>query len=189
MLKIAVLISGNGSNLQAIMDSIASGNLNCCLEMVISDNSKAFGLKRAEDRNVKTYIVDKKTYGYGLSKEILKLTENNVDLIVLAGFLSILSSELTNSFRNRIINIHPSLIPSFCGDKMYGLKVHEAAIGYGVKYSGCTVHFVDEGIDTGKIICQRIVPVYTEDTAESLQKRILVEEHMALTEAIKTFCS
>jgi len=108
-----------------------------------------------------------------------------VDLVVLAGFLSILDKELIADFKNKIINIHPSLIPSFCGPGVYGIKVHQKAVDYGVKFSGCTVHFVDEGTDTGAIISQRIVPVYPEDTAELLQKRILKEEHKALPEVIK----
>lgn len=185
MLKIAVLISGGGSNLQAIIDNIESGYLNCSIEMVISDREGAYGIERARQKGIKTYVLDRKVYGMALSKKILSLTEERVDLIVLAGFLSILDADFINSFRNRIINIHPSLIPSFCGPKMYGIKVHEKAIEYGVKYSGCTVHFVDEGTDTGAIISQRIVPVFPEDTAETLQKRVLEEEHKLLPEVIK----
>lgn len=185
MLKIAVLISGSGSNLQAIIDSIENKELQCNIEMVISDREGAFGIERARQKGIKTYVLDKKTYGKEISKEIRTLTQDKVDLIVLAGFLSILDSELISSFKNKIINIHPSLIPSFCGPGMYGIKVHENAIDYGVKFSGCTVHFVDEGTDTGAIICQKVVPVYPEDTAESLQKRVLVEEHRALPEVIK----
>ena len=112
-----------------------------------------------------------------LSDEILKVLKNKVDLVVLAGFTSILNKDFIENFKNKIINIHPALIPSFCGKGMYGIKVHEAAINYGVKVSGCTVHFVDEGTDTGAIILQRTVNVYGEDSAETLQKRILIEEH------------
>ncbi|MBM7870884.1 phosphoribosylglycinamide formyltransferase-1 [Clostridium pascui] len=185
MLKIAVLVSGSGSNLQSIIDSIEAQELKCSIEMVISDKEGVFGIERAKQKGIKTYVLDKKIYGKEISKEVLRLTENKVDLIVLAGFLSILDSELITSFKNKIINIHPSLIPSFCGPSMYGIKVHEKAIDYGVKFSGCTVHFVDEGTDTGAIICQKVVPVHPEDTAESLQKRVLVEEHKALPEVIK----
>ncbi len=185
MLKIAVLISGNGSNLQAILDSIDSGILKCSVEMVISDRKEAHGLERAKQRNIKTYIVNRSEKN--ISREILELTIGKVQLIVLAGFLSILKGEIIEKFRNRIINIHPSLIPAFCGKGMYGVKVHEAAVSYGVKYSGCTVHFVDEGTDSGAIICQKTVPVYNEDTAETLQKRVLVEEHKLLTKAINYF--
>lgn len=185
MLKIAVLISGNGSNLQAILDSIDSGILKCSVEMVISDRKEAYGLERAKQRNIKTYIVNRSEKN--ISREILELTIGKVQLIVLAGFLSILKGEIIEKFRNRIINIHPSLIPAFCGKGMYGVKVHEAAVSYGVKYSGCTVHFVDEGTDSGAIICQKTVLVYNEDTAETLQKRVLVEEHKLLTKAINYF--
>lgn len=187
MLKIAVLISGSGSNLQAIIDSINSGYLKCSLEMVICDREGALGIDRAVRNGIKTYFLDRKAAGKGLTIKILELTKDKVDLIVLAGFLSILGEELLSSFKNRIINIHPSLIPAFCGPKMYGLKVHESAIAYGVKFSGCTVHFVDEGTDTGAIICQRVVPVYPEDTALSLQERVLKEEHKALPEVIRFF--
>jgi len=180
-----VLISGNGSNFQAILDSIDSGILKCSVEMVISDRKEAYGLERAKQRNIKTYIVNRSENN--ISREILELTIGKVQLIVLAGFLSILKGELIEKFRNRIINIHPSLIPAFCGKGMYGVKVHEAAVSYGVKYSGCTVHFVDEGTDSGAIICQKTVPVYNEDTAETLQKRVLVEEHKLLPKAISYF--
>lgn len=185
MLKIAVLVSGSGSNLQSIIDSIEAEELKCTIEMVISDKEGIFGIERAKQKGIQTYVFDRKIYGKEISKEILSLTKNKVDLIVLAGFLSILDSELISTFKNKIINIHPSLIPSFCGPRMYGIKVHERAVEYGVKFSGCTVHFVDEGTDTGAIIYQSVVPVYSEDTAETLQKRILVEEHKALPEVIK----
>lgn len=185
MLKIAVLVSGSGSNLQSIIDSIEAEVLKCTIEMVISDREGIFGIERAKQKGIQTYVLDKKIYGKEISKEILSLTKNKVDLIVLAGFLSILDSELISTFKNKIINIHPSLIPSFCGPRMYGVKVHERAVEYGVKFSGCTVHFVDEGTDTGAIIHQSVVPVYSEDTAETLQKRILVEEHKALPEVIR----
>ncbi len=185
MLKIAVLISGSGSNLQAIIDRIEAGQLNCTIEMVISDREGAFAIERARQSGIKTYVLDRKLYGAALSKEILSLVKDKVDLIVLAGFLSILDKDLITVFKNRIINIHPSLIPSFCGPSMYGIKVHQKAVDYGVKFSGCTVHFVDENTDTGAIIYQRTVPVYPEDTAELLQKRVLQEEHRALPEVIK----
>jgi phosphoribosylglycinamide formyltransferase-1 len=185
LLKIAVLISGSGSNLQAIIDSIEAGQLKCTIEMVISDREGTYGIERAKKKGIRTHVLDRKLYGEALSTKILSLLEDRVDLIVLAGFLSILDRELITTFRNRIINIHPSLIPCFCGPSMYGIKVHQKAVDYGVKFSGCTVHFVDEGTDTGAIICQRIVPVYEEDTAELLQKRVLEEEHKALPEVIK----
>lgn len=185
MLKIAVLISGSGSNLQSIIDAVNSKELQCEISFVISDKNNAFGIERAEKNGIKTYIFDKKEYKEKLSDTILSVIENKVDFIVLAGFLSILRGDILKKFEGRIINIHPSLIPSFCGNGMYGIKVHEAAIESGVKVSGCTVHFVDEGTDSGPIILQRTVPVYYEDTAEILQKRVLIEEHIALTTALK----
>lgn len=184
MFKIAVLVSGGGSNLQAIIDSIKDGKLNCKIEMVISDREGAYGLERARINNIPAYLVDRKIYGSETSDKIYELLNGKVDLIVLAGFLSILKGDLIAEFKNRIINIHPSLIPAFCGNGMHGMNVHKSAIEYGVKFSGCTVHFVDEGTDTGPIILQKVVPVYDEDTPEILQKRILVEEHKALPEAI-----
>jgi len=185
LLKIAVLVSGSGSNLQAIIDNIESGYLNCSIEAVISDKKDAYGIDRAKAKNIKTYILDRKQYGKSISGEIVKILDGKVDLIVLAGFLSILEGELLRVFKNKIINIHPSLIPSFCGGGMYGLKVHEKAIEYGVKVSGCTVHFVDEGTDSGPIIIQKVVDVYSTDQASDLQQRVLVQEHKALPEAIK----
>lgn len=185
MLKIAVLISGGGSNLQAILDSIESDGLNCSIEAVISDKKDAYGIERAKSKNINTYVIEKKQYGVKLSDEILKILEGKVDLIVLAGFLSILQGKIVEEFKNKIINIHPALIPSFCGSGMYGIKVHEKALEYGVKVSGCTVHFVDAGTDSGPIIIQNVVPVFGTDTAKDLQQRVLIEEHKALPLAIK----
>jgi phosphoribosylglycinamide formyltransferase 1 len=185
LFKIAVLISGNGSNLQSIIDNVKSGKLACSIEAVISDKPNVFGLERAQTEGIKTYAFDRKIYGNNLSKSILEALENKVDFIVLAGFLSVLSGELLNKFRNKIINIHPALIPSFCGSGMYGIKVHERAIEYGVKFSGCTVHFVDDGTDTGPIILQKTVPVYSNDSAKELQARVLEKEHEALVEVLQ----
>jgi phosphoribosylglycinamide formyltransferase 1 len=185
LFKIAVLISGNGSNLQSIIDNIDNGSLNCQIEAVISDKDGVYGLERANSHYIKTFSFDKKLYGQEISNEILKVVQGKVDFIVLAGFLSVLTGELLRVFKDKIINIHPALIPSFCGSKMYGLKVHEKAIEYGVKVSGCTVHFVDEGTDTGPIILQRIVPVLYNDTAQDLQIRVLEKEHEALSEALR----
>lgn len=185
MYKIAVIISGGGTNLQSIIDSIESEELNCEIKYVISDRESAYGLERAKKHGIETLVIDKKEHKGKVSEEILKVLKGKVDLIVLAGFLSILKGDIIKEFRNKIINIHPSLIPSFCGKGMYGLKVHEAAIDYGVKVSGCTVHFVDENTDTGAIIIQRVVEVKPEDTAEILQLRVLQQEHIALPLAIK----
>ena len=186
MFKIAVLVSGGGTNLQCIIDAINNGYLkNCKIEAVISDRIGIYALERAVANDIKVYVIDKKTYKSKISDEILKLLQDKVDLIVCAGWLSILEGDLISKFENKIINIHPSLIPAFCGEGMYGIKVHESAIKYGVKVSGCTVHFVDNGTDTGPIIIQKTVPVYGEDTPDVLQKRILEQEHMVLPEAIK----
>jgi len=186
LLNIAVLVSGGGTNLQSIIDSIEDGYLkDVKIKYVISDKEGAYGIERAKSHNIKTTVFDRKIYKREISNKIYEVLKDEVDLIVLAGYLSIIDSPLIEGFKDRIINIHPSLIPSFCGKGMYGLKVHEAAIKYGVKVSGCTVHFVDEDTDTGAIILQNVVKVNGEDTPEELQKRILVEEHKALPLAIK----
>lgn len=183
MFKIAALISGGGTDLQSVIDNVENGNINAEISIVISDREGAFGIERAKKAGINTLVLDRKKYKASLSDEILKAVEG-ADLIVLAGFLSILKGDLLKVYKNRIINIHPSLIPSFCGDGMHGMHVHEAAISYGVKVSGCTVHFVDEGTDTGSIILQKVVPVLEGDTPEMLQKRILEKEHEALPEAV-----
>ncbi len=185
MFKIAVLVSGGGSNLASIIEAIEKGEINASIEYVISDKKDVFALKRAEEKGIKTFVVDKKEYGNKASDKILELLKDKVDLIVLAGYLSILNGDLLREFSNRIVNIHPSLIPSFCGPGMYGIKVHEAAIKAGVKYSGCTVHFVNELVDGGAILLQQAVPVYFEDDAKTLQQRVLIEEHKLLPQAIK----
>lgn len=188
MLKIAVLVSGGGSNLQSIIDSISAGELkNVEIEYVISDREGVFALERAKKYGINTITLDRNKYKNNLNAEIHNILSGKVDLIVLAGFLSIIKGPILEEFRHKIINIHPSLIPSFCGKGMYGLKVHEAAINYGVKVSGCTVHFVEEDTDTGAIILQSVVEVLVNDTKETLQKRILVEEHKALPRTIKLF--
>jgi phosphoribosylglycinamide formyltransferase 1 len=184
LFRIAVLISGNGSNLQSIIDNISNRNLACSLEVVISDKLNAFGLERAEKVGIKTYTFEKKSYGENLSQSILEVLDNKVDLIVLAGFLSVLKGEILDKFKGKIINIHPALIPSFCGSGMYGIKVHEKVIECGVKLSGCTVHFVDAGTDTGPIILQKSVPVYFKDNPKELQARVLEKEHEAIVEAL-----
>ncbi|MCQ2968923.1 MAG: phosphoribosylglycinamide formyltransferase [Clostridium sp.] len=183
MLKIAVLISGGGSNLQSILDY---SNKNYQVEMVIGSKEGIYGLERAKNAGINTFVVSKKDYGSETSNKILELVKDKkVDLIVLAGYLSILDGEILREFKNRIINIHPSLIPSFCGDKMYGMHVHNAVKKSGVRYTGCTVHFVNEEVDGGAIILQETVPVYFEDTAEDIQKRVLVQEHKLLPKAIE----
>ena len=179
MLKtnIAVFVSGGGTNLQALIDAKNSGIISSGeIKVVISSNKNAYALTRAKNNGLNTAVVSRKD---SLSQEdfengIIKvLDEYKIDLIILAGFMSILSADFTSRYENRIINVHPSLIPSFCGKGFYGLKVHEAALNYGVKVSGATVHFVNEIPDGGKIILQKAVEIEENDTPETLQKRIM----------------
>lgn len=189
MYKIAVLASGSGSNLQSILDNIENGNINGEVSLVIGSKEGIYALERVKKQGIKTSVVSRKEFGENTSDEILRLAkEHNIDLIVLAGYLSILKGKLLEEYGDRIINIHPSLIPSFCGNKMYGINVHKAAIEKGVKYSGCTVHFVNDEVDGGAIIGQEIVEVEFEDTAESLQKKVLEKEHILLPKIIKYLC-
>ncbi|AGX42304.1 phosphoribosylglycinamide formyltransferase [Clostridium saccharobutylicum] len=185
MFKIAVLASGGGTDLQSVIDAVESKYINAKIEMVIGSKEGIYALERAKKHNIDTFVVSRKEYKEKSSDKILELTKGKVDLIVLAGFLSILDGKILKEFEGKIINIHPSLIPSFCGPNMYGLKVHEAVIKSGVKFSGCTVHFVNSEVDGGAIILQEAVPVYFEDDAETLQKRILEKEHIILPKAIK----
>ena len=175
--RIAVLVSGGGTNLQALIDAEKSGVIQSgkiCL--VISNNSKAYALKRAEAAGIPSQVITKKDCGGSEAFEkalIEALDSNQIDLIVLAGFMSILSADFTSHYQNRIINVHPSLIPSFCGKGMYGLRVHEAALSYGVKVTGATVHFVNEVPDGGRIILQKAVTIRPDETPETLQKRVM----------------
>lgn len=183
MFKIAVLVSGNGTNLQAIIDHYLN-NPDINISLVISNKKDAYALKRAGLANIPTMVISKKDFP-NQSDEILKQVKaNNIDLIVLAGYLSILSGSIINEYKNKIINIHPSLIPSFCGPGMYGHHVHEAVIKSGVRYSGCTVHFVNGGVDSGPIILQQAVDVFYTDTPDSVAAKILVYEHKLLVKAI-----
>lgn len=185
MFKIAVLASGGGTDLQSVIDAVENKYIDAKIEMVIGSKEDIYALERAKNHNIDTFVVSRKEYGEKSSDKILELTKGKVDLIVLAGFLAILDGEILSEFDNRIINIHPSLIPAFCGPGMYGLKVHEAVIKSGVRYSGCTVHFVNSEVDGGAILLQEAVPVYFEDDAETLQKRVLEKEHIILPKAIK----
>jgi len=185
LFKIAVLASGGGTDFQSIIDAVENKELNIKIEMLIASKDNIYAIERAKKHGIETHVVTRKEYKEESSDKILELVKDKVDLIVLAGFLSILDGKILDEFENRIINIHPSLIPSFCGPGMYGLKVHEAAIEYGVKYSGCTVHYVNSKVDGGAILLQEAVPVYFEDNAETLQKRILEKEHILLPKAIK----
>lgn len=184
MPKITVLVSGGGSNLQSIIDSIEEKKLDAEICAVIADRP-AKGLDRAKKYNIPAFLVDKSVYKKELSSKIDEFIPNDTDLIVCAGYLSIISREFTEKWDNKIINIHPSLLPKFGGKGMYGLNVHKAVIDADEKESGCTVHFVNAGIDTGKIIAVAKVPVYEGDTAQELQQRVLKEEHRLLVEAIK----
>lgn len=179
MLKIGVLVSGSGTNLQAIIDKIQKQEIkNVKIVTVISNNSNAYALERAKKYNIPNQCINPKTYKtkQAFNEALIKaLKEANVDLVVLAGFLIVLDKEIISAYRNRIINIHPSLIPAFCGKGYYGIKVHQAALERGVQYTGATVHYVDEGTDTGPIILQKVVKVDDNDTAESLQKKVMEE--------------
>lgn len=190
-MNIGVLISGSGTNLQAVIDNIKSGNINAQISVVISNKRSAYGLERAKTENIPAIFVSKKQArsNENFNKHILEvLAEHKVDLVVLAGYLSILTPEFIKTYRNKIINIHPSLIPSFCGNGFYGLKVHEAAADAGVKISGATVHFVDEGTDTGPIILQDTVKLSGIEKAEEIQQKVLKIEHELLPKAVKLFC-
>ena len=188
MFKIAVLVSGGGTNLQEIIDNIENKRLNCKIEYIIADRD-CYSLERGRKYNIKSILLDKKEYGNKLSNEINKVLENKVDLIVLAGYLSIIDKDFISDWNNKIINIHPSLLPKYGGKGMYGMKVHEAVIANKENKSGCTVHFVDVDIDTGKILLQRKVDVSNNETPESLQKKVLKEEHQLLIEAIEKVIS
>ena len=189
MLRIAVLVSGGGTNLQAIIDAISAGKItNACISVVISNNANAYALERARAHGIEALCISPKDFE---SREAFnqafldKLNSYNVDLVVLAGFLVVLPEMMIKEYTNRIVNIHPSLIPSFCGKGFYGLKVHEGVLARGVKVTGATVHFVDEGTDTGPIILQKAVEVEQGDTPEVLQRRVMEQaEWVILPKAI-----
>lgn len=182
--KIAVFVSGGGTNLQALIDAEKSGIIKSGeIALVVSNNEDAYALTRAENAGIKTAVVSKKALGTqdAFEDSLLDvLTENNIDLIILAGFMCILSENFTKKYANRIINVHPSLIPSFCGKGFYGLRVHEAALEYGVKVTGATVHFVNEIPDGGEIILQKSVEIKKGDTPETLQRRVMEEAEWIL---------
>ena len=177
MLKLAVMVSGGGTNLQAILDAIDNGTItNAKVEVVISNNQNAYALERAKNHGIEALCISPKDYENrdAFNEAFLeKLNSYEVDLVVLAGFLVVIPEKMIQQYRNRIINIHPSLIPSFCGTGYYGLKVHEGVLSRGVKVTGATVHFVDEGTDTGPIILQKAVEVQQGDTPEVLQRRVM----------------
>ena len=182
MVKIGVLISGGGTNLQAIIDGCKNKSINGEVKVVISNKAEAYGLERAKKNNIKA-ICEKEE-----DRIIEILKENEVELVILAGYLKIVSPKLVDAYRNKIINIHPSLIPAFCGKGYYGEKVPQGVIAYGAKVTGATVHFVDEGADTGPIIMQKTVEVKRDDDAKKLAARVLEVEHEILTKSISMFC-
>ena len=189
MLKIAVLVSGGGTNLQAVIDAIDNGTItNTEIKVVISNNKNAYALERAKNHGIEALCVSPKDYEdrAKFNEALLeKLNSYEVDLVVLAGFLVVIPEMMIKQYRNRIINIHPSLIPSFCGTGFYGLKVHEGVLSRGVKVTGATVHFVDEGTDTGPIILQKAVEVKQGDTPEVLQRRVMEQaEWIIMPQAI-----
>lgn len=173
--RIAVLVSGGGTNLQALIDAQQSGIIKSGeITLVISNKKDAYALTRAKNAGIKTAVIDKNGDASLFEAEIIKaLEDNKTDIIVLAGFMCILSKDFTSKYQNRILNVHPSLIPSFCGEGFYGLRVHKAALEYGVKVTGATVHFVNEIPDGGKIILQKAVAIEDDDTPEILQKRVM----------------
>lgn len=183
--RMAVLVSGGGTNLQMLIDSVEKGEISGEIALVISDRENAYALERAKRHGIMALYIERKHCADRIMSELQKL---DVELVVLAGFLSILDIEIVKAYDGRIMNIHPSLIPAFCGKGFYGNKVHKAAVEYGVKLSGATVHFVDEGTDSGPIIFQESVPVFEEDTAEMLAARVLEVEHRLLPEAVRLYC-
>lgn len=192
-LNVAVLVSGGGTNLQALIDAQNDGKIKSGqIKLVVSNKQSAYALVRAENAGIENIVIDKKKLGSQAEFErclVDVLVEKRIDVIVLAGFMSILSADFCNRYNKRIINVHPSLIPSFCGEGFYGLKVHEKALEKGVKVTGATVHFVNEIADDGEIIFQKAVNVYDGDTPEKLQKRVMKQaEWKILPKALEKVC-
>ncbi|MCR4601670.1 MAG: phosphoribosylglycinamide formyltransferase [Clostridia bacterium] len=193
MKNIAVMVSGGGTDLQSVIDNVENGYIeNGRIVLVIASKPGIYALERAAAHGIRGVVIGKDEYPDMADRTeaiIRALSEAGTDLVVLAGYLSVLQPALIEAYRNRIINIHPSLIPKYCGKGFYGMHVHEAVIAAGERESGATVHFVDEGVDTGKIIIQRKVEVLSDDTPETLQQRVLEVEHEILPEAVKKFCN
>lgn len=194
MLNVVVMVSGGGTNLQAIIDAVESGKItNARIGCVVASNADAYALERAKQHGIASEVVSRRDYptADAFDDAILEtLEKHHADLVVLAGYLSILGKKVTDAYAYRMINIHPSLIPSFCGPGYYGLKVHEAALAYGVKVTGATVHFVNEEADAGAIILQKPVAVEKDDTPETLQRRVMEQaEWEILPKAIDLFCN
>ena len=188
--RLAVLVSGGGTNLQAIIDAIEARGIPAEIGVVISSRKTAYALERARRHNISTRVIRPRDYAdlAACEQALLScLEEHETDLVLLAGYMSVLGEEVVARYPNQIMNIHPSLIPSFCGPGMYGERVHREVLAYGVKISGCTVMFVDEGVDTGPIILQAAVPVHDDDTVESLAARVLEQEHRLYPEAVELY--
>lgn len=188
--RFAVFVSGGGSNLQALIDGVEAGEIKGDLGLVVSNRKAAYGLERAKAHGIEAlYLRGDNISVEEYDKQLIEiLKDRQIDFVVLGGFLKILGPDFIRAYENKIINIHPSLIPSFCGEGYYGLKVHQAALDYGVKVSGATTHFVSELADAGPIIYQVSVPVLDGDQAEDLQKRIIKEEHKLLVKTVKDYC-
>ena len=183
MLKnIAVLVSGGGTNLQSIIDATEAGEINGQIKVVISNKENAYGLERARKHNIEAVFENDE------KKVIEILKEKEIDIVVMAGYLKIISADFVNEFKNKMINIHPSLIPSFCGKGFYGKKVHQGVLDYGAKVTGATVHFVTEGADEGPIIMQEAVKVEQDDDADTLAARVLKVEHQILKKSVALLC-
>jgi phosphoribosylglycinamide formyltransferase-1 len=189
-LNLVALASGGGTNLQAIISKIQAGKLNAQIKAVISNNSKSGALERARNHNIPAIHLSHKQFATPeeFDRKLLSvLKENETDLVILAGYMKMLSPTIVRAYKNKILNIHPALLPSFGGTGMYGIHVHEAVIDAGVKVTGVTVHLVDEIYDHGAIIVQKCVPVLSDDTPETLQQRVLPHEHQLYSEAIQLF--
>lgn len=190
--NISVLVSGGGTNFQALIDACERGDIDCGqIVQVIASNDAAYALTRAKNHGIRSRVIGKKTHPDSRERTeaiIAALKEENTGLVVLAGYMSVLEAPLIEAYRGRIVNIHPSLIPKYCGKGFYGARVHQAVLAGGETESGATVHFVDEGVDTGEIILQKTVPVLPEDTAETLAARVLTVEHEILPQAVKQLC-
>jgi len=185
--RFSVLVSGGGTNLQALIDRVQDGTIKADIAGVISSREGVYALERAQRHGIKTRVISKKSFGSQQEYDealLAALREDRAEFVVLAGFLSILGKAVVQAYKNRILNIHPALLPDFGGKGYYGLRVHEAVLRSGVKKTGATVHLVDEGTDTGPIVAQECVPVFKDDTPETLQRRVMQVEHRLLPEAV-----
>lgn len=192
MKKIAIFVSGSGSDMQSVIDAAANGAINGKVELIVANKSDIYALERARKSGIDSIVFRLKDYADHVDRDtaiLFKLKEYGIDLIVLAGYLSIVTEVLIKPYEGRIINIHPSLIPKHCGKGYYGIKVHESVLASGDTQTGATVHYVDEGADTGAIIEQVVVPVLEGDTPETLQRRVLEQEHILLPKVVARMCA